>query len=159
MLGHSPSSIDQRISQAKRLGFGFAADTKKLPRITPGFVPDEEPNPLLMPKKKKLVPLDPIKSEDQLKKEREEEAKAIVKLIPTGKTELFVYPMDWDTIDSVCYSFLFFVLLFFVLIFYSICSLTLSGLLCFPFCFYFLFSFLVLIMSFFLSVSSFSNPV
>jgi len=97
-VSFSPS-IDQRISQAKKLGFGFASDTQKRPRIVPGFNLDEEPNPLLVPKKKKLIPLDPIKSEEQIKKEREEEAKAIVKLIPTGKDELFVFAMDWETVD------------------------------------------------------------
>lgn len=74
---------------------------RKRPLIAPGFNLDEEPNPLLVPKKKKLVPLDPIKSEEQIKKEREEEAKNIVKFIPAGKEELFSYAMNWDIIDSV----------------------------------------------------------
>jgi len=69
--------------------------------VTPGFSVDEEQNSLTNPKRKKLVPLQPIKSEEQLKKEREEEAKQIVAIIPAGKEDLFNFQLDWSVIDEV----------------------------------------------------------
>ncbi len=56
----------------------------------------------------KLVPLAPMKTEEQIKKEKEEEAKAIVGMIPTSKEDLFVYNMDWEIIDEVIPAFFFF---------------------------------------------------
>eukprot|EP01087_Luapelamoeba_hula_P020692 TRINITY_DN7108_c0_g1_i4.p1 TRINITY_DN7108_c0_g1~~TRINITY_DN7108_c0_g1_i4.p1 ORF type:complete len:644 (+),score=113.72 TRINITY_DN7108_c0_g1_i4:1885-3816(+) len=94
------ASIDHRImSHARKLGFGIIPEAKR-PRIAPGFNPEEEINPLIQPTRKKLVPLDPLKSEEQLKQEKEEEAKAIVKMIPTDKDALFAFPVSWEDIEA-----------------------------------------------------------
>lgn len=69
--------------------------------VTPGFNVEEEQNSLTNPKRKKLVPLEPIKSEEQLKKEREDEAKQIVAMIPASKEDLFGFQLDWAIIDEV----------------------------------------------------------
>lgn len=68
---------------------------------TPGFTLDEEQNSLTNPKRKKLVPLEPIKTEEQIKKEREEEAKQIIAMIPASKEDLFSFQLDWAIIDEV----------------------------------------------------------
>ncbi len=72
--------------------------------VTPGFNPDEEQNPLTNPKRKKLVPLEPMRTEEQIKKEREEEAKQIVAMIPASKADLFNFQLSWDIVDEVCFS-------------------------------------------------------
>lgn len=95
----SPDSSDQRI----KLGLRISAPTLKKPTklgVTPGFNPDEEQNSLTNPKRKKLVPLEPMRTEEQLKKEREDEAKQIVAMIPASKTDLFSYQLDWDIVDE-----------------------------------------------------------
>ena len=71
--------------------------------VTPGFNPDEEQNPLTNPKRKKLVPLEPMRTEEQIKKEREEEAKQIVAMIPASKADLFNFQLSWDIVDEVCF--------------------------------------------------------
>eukprot|EP00005_Dracoamoeba_jomungandri_P008783 CAMPEP_0174275112 /NCGR_PEP_ID=MMETSP0439-20130205/59651_1 /TAXON_ID=0 /ORGANISM="Stereomyxa ramosa, Strain Chinc5" /LENGTH=587 /DNA_ID=CAMNT_0015367191 /DNA_START=8 /DNA_END=1771 /DNA_ORIENTATION=+ len=94
------NSLDNRINKAKKLGFGLGGLKRPLSAVTPGFIPHEETNPLPVPKKPKLTPLAPMKTEEQVRKEREEEARAIVQTIPTKKEELFVFPMDWDIVDE-----------------------------------------------------------
>jgi RNA-binding protein 25 len=95
----SPDSSEQRI----KLGLRISAPTLKKPTklgVTPGFNPDEEQNSLTNPKRKKLVPLEPMRTEEQLKKEREEEAKQIVAMIPASKADLFSFQLDWDIVDE-----------------------------------------------------------
>lgn len=96
----SPDSSDQRV----KMGLRIAAPTllKKPTKlgVTPGFNPDEEQNPLTNPKRKKLVPLEPMRTEEQIKKEREEEAKQIVAMIPASKADLFNFQLSWDIVDE-----------------------------------------------------------
>jgi len=97
------SSVDQRVHKARKLGFGFGSPGQKRHKkvgLAPGFNPEVEENPMIRPKKKKLVPLDPIKSDEQVRKEKEDEARSIVSLIPTEKEELFAYNMNWSIIDE-----------------------------------------------------------
>jgi RNA-binding protein 25 len=95
----SPDSSDQRV----KLGLRISAPTLKKPTklgVTPGFNLEEEQNPLTNPKRKKLVPLEPMRTEEQIKKEREEEAKQIVAMIPAGKADLFSFQLNWDIVDE-----------------------------------------------------------
>jgi RNA-binding protein 25 len=92
-----------RYSRVK-LGLRISAPTLKKPTklgVTPGFNLEEEQNPLTNPKRKKLVPLEPMRTEEQIKKEREEEAKQIVAMIPAGKADLFSFQLNWDIVDEV----------------------------------------------------------
>ncbi|KAL6071029.1 putative RNA-binding protein 25 [Balamuthia mandrillaris] len=96
------SDIDSRISKARRLGFELPTMAGPKISVTPGFNPDEQQDQLwTRPKKrKKLITLEPLRSEDQIRKEREEEAKQIVAEIPMEKEPLFAYAIDWATVDE-----------------------------------------------------------
>lgn len=86
-----------------KLGLRITPSTMMKPKLglTPGFTIEEEQNSLTNPKKKKLIPLDPMKTEEQVKKEKEDEAKQIVAMIPAGKEDLFQFGLDWAIIDKV----------------------------------------------------------
>jgi len=90
---------DLRAVREIKLGFGLGSKKVNL-TATPGFNVDEPVNPLPVPKRKKLVPLEPLKSNEQIKKEKEEAAKQIVEMIPTKKEDLVVFEMDWAIIDE-----------------------------------------------------------
>jgi len=98
----SPDSEQQRLKMGSGFGITIAGPVLKKPKlgVTRGFNPDEEINSLITPKKKKLIPLEPMRSEEQIKKEREEEAKQIVSMIPTSKEDLFGYNIDWDIVEE-----------------------------------------------------------
>uniref|UniRef100_A0A8C7DV04 RNA binding motif protein 25b n=1 Tax=Oncorhynchus kisutch TaxID=8019 RepID=A0A8C7DV04_ONCKI len=57
------------------------------------------------PRKRKLVPLDYGDDDKNLQsgantEEKRKHIKSLIEKIPTGKTELFSYPLDWSAVDS-----------------------------------------------------------
>jgi len=81
-----------KIKKKGKLGFGLGLTNKRpLLSVVPGFDPDAPTNELPVPKKMRLTKFEPLKTAEEVKKEKEEEAKKIIALIPSKKQDLFVF--------------------------------------------------------------------